>query len=391
MSEKYLGIDASELEMKGGLNTAREIARQPLVWKRTYDLVYKQKEKIKNFFKFVTEQENCDIIITGAGTSAFIGNSLHGPFQNLVSRNTRSIPTTDLVTHPDLYIRPEIPTLLISMARSGDSPESCAAVKIVNSKSRKIHNLIITCNPAGKLAKKCTTENDMVFLLPPESNDLGLAMTSSFSSMLLAGILMANIHTIDDQERCVNKLSNYGYVILNEYAEKLLKVARLSFDRAVFLGSGPFQGIAQESQLKLQELTAGKIICKHDSFLGFRHGPKAVINGNTLLVYLLTNNSYVHKYEVDLVKEVACIHKEMYSIGIFENTEEELKFDLKIKVSSDPEIRLPEEYLAVSSVLPAQILGFYKSLEFGLKPDSPSIDDVISRVVKGVSIYPIEY
>jgi len=155
MSEKYLGIDASELEMKGGLNTAREIARQPLVWEMTYDLVYKQKEKIKNFLKFVTDQDNCNIIITGAGTSAFIGNSLHGPFQKLVSRNTRSIPTTDLVTHPDLYIRPEVPTLLISMARSGDSPESCAAVEILNSKSKRIHNLIITCNPAGKLAKIC--------------------------------------------------------------------------------------------------------------------------------------------------------------------------------------------------------------------------------------------
>ena len=137
-------------------------------------------------------------------------------------------------------------------------------------------------------------------------------------------------------------------------------------------------------------MTDGKIICKHDSFLGFRHGPKAVINGNTLLVYLLTNNSYVHKYEVDLVKEVAGINKEMYSIGVSECVEEELKFDMKIKVSYDHGNRLPEEYLAVSSVLPAQILGFYKSLELGLKPDSPSIDDVISRVVKGVSIYPIE-
>ena len=391
MSEKYLGIDASELETKGGLHTAREIARQPLVWRKTYDLVYKQKEKIKSFLKFLTEQDNCNIIITGAGTSAFIGNSLHGPFQKLVSRNTRSIPTTDLVTHPDLYIRPEISTLLISMARSGDSPESCAAVEIANSKSKRIHNLIITCNPAGKLAKMCATEKDMVIILPPESNDLGLAMTSSFSSMLLAGILLANIQTIDDQERYVNKLSKYGSVILNDYTEKIFKVARLSFNRAVFLGSGPFQGIAQESQLKLQELTAGKIICKHDSFLGFRHGPKAVINGNTLLIYLLTNNSYVHKYEVDLVKEVASVNKEMYSIGISECVEEELKFDLKIKVSSDPGNRLPEEYLAVSSVLPAQILGFYKSLELGLTPDSPSIDGVISRVVKGVSIYPIEH
>ena len=388
MLKNHLGISADELEMKGGIHTAREITRQPELWKRTYDFVLEQKEKIMNFFEFVTEQKNCNIILTGAGTSAFIGNSLHGPFQKQVSRNTRSIPTTDLVTHPDLYIRPEIPTLLISIARSGDSPESCAAIELANFYSKKMHHLIITCNPTGKLANSCTKKDNMIFFMPPESNDKGLAMTSSFSSMLLAGILIANINNIDDQEKYVNQLSKYGSIILNEYAEKIRKVARLNFKRAVFLGSGPLQGIAQESQLKLQELTDGKVICKYDSFLGFRHGPKAVIDESTLLIYLLTNNNYVHRYELDLVKEVADTNRGMYFIGISEKAEEELDLNLRIYTSSDPENRLPEEYLAISSVLPAQILGFYKSLELGLKPDSPSIDGAISRVVKGVSIYP---
>src|SRR5690606_23570998 len=102
----------------------------------------------------------------------------------------------------------------------------------------------------------------------------------------------------------VNRLAAYGNNIIENYPDKLRKLAALDFKRAVFLGSGPFQGTARESQLKLQELTDGKVICKFDSFLGFRHGPKVVINPSTLIIYLFSNNDYAHQYEVDLVKAI---------------------------------------------------------------------------------------
>jgi tagatose-6-phosphate ketose/aldose isomerase len=222
--------------------------------------------------------------------------------------------------------------------------------------------------------------------MPPEADDKGLAMTGSFTSMLLAGILISLIKEESKFGEQVSLLYRYGNTILNEYLDDLKKVADSEFDRAVFLGSGMLKGVACESQLKLQELTDGRVVCKYDSFMGFRHGPKAVINEKTLLVYLFSNNRYVNDYEIDLVKGLNEGRKAFCSVGFMEENIELPKLDLKI-VLSDNGKKLDEGFLSVVSVLPAQILGFYKSINFGLKPDSPSDIGMIHRVVQGVKIY----
>jgi tagatose-6-phosphate ketose/aldose isomerase len=175
---------------------------------------------------------------------------------------------------------------------------------------------------------------------------------------------------------------------LDKYAAHLKKVADIDFKRVIFLGSGPLLGTALESHLKLLELTDGKVVCKHDSYLGFRHGPKAIVDDTTLLVYLLSNNPYVQQYEADLIAAVNAGKWGMYSIGISEILSENVVVNLPIVLST--ESRIEEEFLAVCSVLPAQILGFYKSIQLGLSPDNPSVNGKISRVVKGVKIYPYQ-
>ena len=146
------------------------------------------------------------------------------------------------------------------------------------------------------------------------------------------------------------------------------------------------KGIARESQLKLQELTDGKVICKYDSFMGVRHGPKAVINEKTLVVYLFSNNSYANLYELDLVKAIASGRKNLFSIGVMENEIDTTNVDLKIILSENGK-KLHEDFLPVVSVLPAQLLGLFKSINLGLKPDSPSESGMIHRVVQGVKTY----
>jgi tagatose-6-phosphate ketose/aldose isomerase len=252
---------------------------------------------------------------------------------------------------------------------------------------KKLYHLIITCNSRGKLACNKNTNGTFVFILPQRANDQGLAMTGSFTSMLLSGLLISRLSVLHELRWQVEKLAVYGRIILSEYVGKLKYVSNLDFKRAVFLGSGPLLGTARESHLKLQELTDGQVICKYDSFLGLRHGPKAVIDSSTLLVYLFSNNDYVHQYEVDLVKTINSGEKGLYSIGVYETDGEYLGIDLKIELSSGGE-KIDEEFLSVCSVLPAQILGFFKSLNLGLKPDSPSITGTITRVVEGVTIYP---
>ena len=214
-------------------------------------------------------------------------------------------------------------------------------------------------------------------------------MTGSFSSMLLTGALISRIYQLDQIKSQIEKLISFGENILRNYTSKLKEIASLNFKRAVFLGSGSFLGIARESHLKLQELTDGKIICKNDSYLGFRHGPKAVINDETIVIYLFSNNRYVEKYEDDLVKEICNQELGMYSIGVHETFKKDYCLDLNIKLGIEGD-HLDEEFLAVCYILPAQILGYYKSLAFGLNPDNPSESGVISRVVKGVTIYSYE-
>lgn len=388
--QAHLGFNLSQLSLNGGIHTAREICQQPQLWRNIWELVLAHQAEMKAFLDEVYAHEDLEIICTGAGTSAFIGDILQGPFQQNSHKRTRALPTTDLVSHPQQNFNPEAPTLLISFARSGNSPESLAAVHLANKFCKKVYHLIITCNPAGQLLND-SSPSKFVLLLPKEADDKSLAMTSSFTSMLLAGILISRIHEIKALSPQIEQLVRYGNHILKNYSANLLKVSTMQFERAVFLGSGPLKGVARESQLKLQELTDGKVICKYDSFLGFRHGPKAVISPSTLLVYLFSNNAYAHQYEADLVKAINGGEKGLYRIGIAESAENELDLDLDLFIALPGRAgKIQEEFLSVCSVLPAQILGFYKSLQLGLQPDSPSLQGTITRVVEGVSIYPFK-
>ena len=390
-NQKYLGISISELEKSGGKHTAKEIKQQPKLWLETFELLSSQKDQIAAFLENAFSFTNIRVILTGAGTSSFIGNILQAPFQKNTGKNTWAIATTDLVSHPQLYFDREIPTLLISFARSGNSPESIAAVDLADKLCENVFHLIITCNPAGKLAARPSPgDKSLIILMPPESDDQSLAMTGSFTCMLLTGILISRLQKLDSLKSQVKRLADYGNQVIQNYPKKLQELARLDFDRAVFLGSGPLQGTARESHLKLQELTDGKVICKFDSFLGFRHGPKAVINPSTLLIYLFSNNEYALQYEGDLVKAINAGEKGKAQIGISESAIPDLSLDLAITMSGDSE-KIEEEFLSVCSVVPAQILGFFKSCELGLQPDSPSANQTITRVVEGVNIYPFTF
>lgn len=388
-SVTFLGYSFSELKSKGALHTAQEIVQQPTLWMDIFTILSKERTGLQGFLEKVYEHDNLDVILTGAGTSAFIGDILEGPFQKNTGRHTRAVASTDLVSHPAHYLHPQTPTLLVSFARSGNSPESVAAIEIANKICNKIYHLIITCNSMGKLAVRIDDHcmNSFTFLLPAKADDQSLAMTGSFTCMLLTGLLISRLPELSCLKEQIAVLSGYGEHILNNYPEKLKEVSQIDFKRTVFLGSGPLKGTARESQLKLQELTDGKVICKYDSFLGFRHGPKAVIDEATLLVYLFSNKEYVHQYEIDLVNTVNAGERGIYRIGVMEENKKDIDLDLVIELSGSNE-KIEEEFLSVCSVLPAQIIGFFKALNLGLEPDSPSVTGAITRVVQGVTIYP---
>lgn len=380
------GWNNKELEQMGAIHTATEIHQQPVLWTRIFELAVERSHAIADFINAAFAHQDLHIILTGAGSSAFIGNVLEGPIQQQTGRNCSAIATTELISHPAHHFTQQ-PTLLVSFARSGDSPESVAAAQLANLHCSTLHHLIITCNPNGRLANDPSYGKTFVFLLPPEADDQSLAMTGSFTGMLLSGWLLLDIHRITEHREAIDQLCTYGQEILSAYSLPLQKIADLPFDRAVFLGSGPMKAIANESELKLQELTDGKIVCKFDSFLGFRHGPRAVVHPHTLVVYLFSNNTYVNQYETDLMKAIDGGEKGICRIGVEESAVNGRPLDLHIKLSN-PNHKLNEVLLCVCSVLPAQLLAFFKSLQLGLQPDNPSRSESITRVVKGVTIYP---
>ena len=389
MDNLILGLSNKELIQKGAIHTASEIYGQPELWLKTWNLITKKSFQLGSYLKDVLKQPELQIMITGAGTSAFVGEVLEGPMQKNTKIPTRAVPTTDIVTHPELFILEDKPTLLISFARSGNSPESVKAVELTNLLLKNIYHLIITCNPHGKLAKLSCSNKCFVFVLPPESDDQSLAMTGSFSSMLLTGLLISRFEELSKLKNQISLIHKYGCEFFDQYLSEIKKISDLDFNRAVFLGSGLFSGIARESHLKLQELTDGKIVCKHDTFLGFRHGPKAVIDDKTLITYLFSNNNYSQKYEKDLVTSVNTGRSGIYRVGIMEKELSNLSLDTKIIFSNGSE-SLDEEFLSVPLVLFAQLLGLFKSLNLGLKPDNPSEEGVITRVVQDVNLYQYE-
>ncbi|WP_254785737.1 SIS domain-containing protein [Zhouia amylolytica] len=362
------------------LYTGPEIFGQPTLWETTYNLIKEEKSKIENFLLPLLEKQNLKIILTGAGSSAFIGEAAQGLVQKATKRSTQAIATTDIVTHPELFLLKNNPTLLVSFARSGNSPESVETVNLANTHCDDIYHLIITCNKDGKLAKygEENTDNSCSLVLPEASNDKSLAMTGSFTSMLLSILLVSDIQNINENEASVKEVSSQGSFVL-ENNNALAELTSTPFERVVFLGSGPMLGVARESHLKLQELTDGQVICKHDSFLGFRHGPRAVVNEKTLVVYLFATDEHVLKYEKDLVKDIATDPRNIKTIayGDIDGVES----DLTIKNNTNTDLHI------VAATVVGQLLGYNKSLQLGLNPDNPSVSGSISRVVQGVNIY----
>lgn len=384
----YLNLRTAELKIAGGYQTALEISRQPEVWRKTIKSFYNQSELITVFIKSALKSAD-RIILTGAGSSSFIGHSLSGTMFKHLKTYCYPVPTTDIVSFPGYYFSSSHTSLIISFARSGESPESVAALELADKYSKKCFHFIITCDGTGALANYKSKNPLRVFVLPSEANDKGLAMTSSYSSMLLVGLL-ATLQSAGcgmDWGDQIEQSTELAQNIIKKDCENLKSIANKPFKRAVFLGSGVLSGTAMEAALKLQELTGGHIICKADTFLGFRHGPKAVINEDTLVTYFFSNNQYARQYEIDLVNSMNKGSRALFHLGIGEQMMQSDQLDCQIQVY-EPGGHLKEAFQPLSYILPAQILAFFKSMQLGLEPDTPSSNGAISRVVEGVNIYP---
>jgi len=376
-----LGRNQSELEALGALWTAREIAQQPAMLRKTQELLTRRADSLESFIAPLREKPAVRIILTGAGSSAFIGECLAPYLGAKLRRRVEAIATTDLVCAPHLYFAEQIPTLLISFARSGNSPESVAAIELADRLLSEIHHLIVTCNPDGALARK---RLDGTLLLPEETHDRSFAMTSSFSCMAYAAL--ATFLGINTMQARSARIAQAVESVISAQLKRLQDVAATQYERVVYLGSEVLKGLARESALKLLELTDGLTISAWDSPLGFRHGPKTIVNDRSLVLIFVSNHSYTRRYDLDLLEEI-CRDRAAGAVLAIGAREQGIPAEAERIVV--PAMRDAEDVDLLFPFLAAgQIFAFETSLACGLSPDNPNRAGTVHRVVQGVRIHP---
>jgi tagatose-6-phosphate ketose/aldose isomerase len=384
-----LGKNKEYYESRNSIHTVTEIFQQPSCWKKSAAIVEKNLSKIKVFMKNFSSDTK--VILAGAGTSEFVGNSLVPFIKDEVEFEIESISTTDIMTHPKKYFSKNQKTLLVSFGRSGSSPESIGAVNLANEICDDIYHLIITCNENGVLAKEAKdTENYFSIILPEETHDQSFAMTSSFSSMLLTAYLVLRPNTLEKELEQVERVASTTEVLLTEKYTVLENIINdYDFSKIVYLGSAGLKGIAQESALKMLELTAGKITTLYDSPLGFRHGPKSIVDDECLTVFFLSDDNYARKYEFDLVNEMLQEKKENKLLVVGNKT---FSFDLTpdYVIEHKQESYSHDFYLNLQNIVVGQLIGMLKADLFDITCDNPCPTGEVNRVVQGVTLYNLE-
>jgi tagatose-6-phosphate ketose/aldose isomerase len=370
---------------RGAASTYREITQQPAVWREVAGMLSARSAEVAAFLEPLLARPDLRIMLSGAGTSAFAGEVLRPALERSLGRRVDAVATTDIVSNPRDVFAEDVPTLLVSFARSGDSPESVAATRLAQQCLGPVHQLILTCNADGQLAREhAGSSSSLVLLMPPTANDRGFAMTSSFTSMLLAAWLV--LSPAADRTDLAERLAAAAEQVLAE-AALLADLAARGYDRVVYLGSGPLGGLARESALKLLELTAGEVVSYYDTALGFRHGPKAVLRERTLVVVYLSNDVYTRRYDEDIAEELrAAIGSENVLVVAAEHGDSAADAEVwRIRGLDD----VSDAALAMPLAIVAQLLALQFSLERGRTPDNPFPDGEVNRVVQGVTIYPL--
>lgn len=365
--------------LHGAEATAREIARQPEVWRELAGILEQRHGELDAFLAPLIGQDDLRVVFTGAGTSAFAGGVAAAALTRLTGRRFEAVATTDIVSSPLSAFGEDVPTLLVSFARSGNSPESIAATRLADEVLTAVHHLVITCARDGALYREHDgAERSAVVLMPERSNDSGFAMTSSFTSMLLTALVLFT----GSGRPVIEAVGDAAGRVIGTQWEYLESVAARSYRRIVYLGSGAFTPLAQEAALKLLELTAGQVVSFHDSPLGFRHGPKAVLNDETLAVVFASADPYTRRYDLDIVAELkrALGGEHVLVVTAGDGADKDV-------LHLDGLEGLDDGFAAVAAIVPAQILALSFALEVGTTPDNPFPNGDVNRVVKGVRIH----
>ena len=381
-------LAVEKLAALGADITTREIYQQPTLWQEAWDLYVAKRDDIKSFLANIhAKHDFVRVVFAGAGSSDFVGESIFKYLNNVNDQKKIefvTVGTVELVGRPHDYFQADIPTILVSFARSGNSPESVAAVEVAKKLVDNLYQVTITCAPEGKLAKAAEGDADNLLLLQPAlSNDKGFAMTGSFSCMTLTALLVFATASEEDKENWVKAIVRLGQDVLDR-EDEVQALVDLDVERVIYLGAGGFYGLSHESQLKLLELTAGKIVTMYESPMGFRHGPKSLINEKTQVFLFGSNDAYTQKYDLDLLNEV---YGDQIVTNITALSAKPLASDAPQFLLAEGAEQLPDAFLGFPYLIFAQSYALFTAVKCKNLPDTPSPTGTVNRVVQGVVIH----
>jgi tagatose-6-phosphate ketose/aldose isomerase len=370
---------------KTSLDTPAEILQQPWLWQQSARLVKRRMGSMAGLLAGARH-----LYLTGAGSSFYIGRCLEAFLQTRLGIPVQAVATTDLILDPDACLAPGESDLVISFSRSGGSPESFEAARLIRERFPEYRQLLVTCNDAGGLAQLYEeTPGAAVLAMHPDSCDKGLAMTGSFTTMLIAAQSLGFLGGPEDYLEHVDHLAAAATHLLDAGLSELKSLDLNKIVRVCLLGNGGLQGAALEGALKVLEMTDGRVATVSESFLGVRHGPLSFIDEKTLVVYFLSSGSPRRNYETDLMREIK--EKNLgalrTALGFGLAGADEL-FHMGVDVADSAGLDgIPDDARPPLDVIFPQMLALLLNLHLGLDPDNPSRRGAINRVVQGVRIH----
>jgi len=379
------GKTEAEQRKLGYFHTLREICQQPWTWLRTCERMIASREAL---LRHVNGVKN--LVFTGSGSSEYAGDCVRLPVRNELGISAEVVSGGTLIMQGVRALPASRPGLLVSLARSGNSPESAGAVKILVDSDPAFRHLVVTCNEAGSLAKTWKDHKDvLVVALPPETNDESLVMTSSFTNLMLAARFLGMLERPDAYQKLCNMQCRVCQDLISSQFDRFAKIASRDFRRVVFLGSGTRHAASREAALKMLEMTSGRIPTIAESYLGLRHGPMSFVHEDTLIVCQLSCDLATRAYELDLLAELARKKLGLCTVIIGEEVPDSVARSTGEIVECSGLAELGDDEAATIFVVVAQLLAFFRCLEEGLQPDSPSESGVISRVVESFPLHTV--
>lgn len=346
-----------------GAHSLAEILSQPQFWSGCLTELQRSgtMANLRQDFGSATEW-----LFIGCGSSYYIGLAAAATCSAITGKRARAIPASELLLFPDIVLAGSQEIAAVVISRSGRTSETLKAAQFLE-REKDVRTLAITSTVGQPLEQIATST---LPLLPSEEEST--VMTRSFTSMVLGlqylSAFLADDHTFSKSLSALPALADTALVALHPRIREFLSARQ--FADYVCLGQGPFYGLACETALKITEMSASYAQSFHT--LEFRHGPKAIVSPETLVIFLLSERGY--DAECDVLEEVKSLGGTTLTLTNQADERARAASDLLIEFGFE----LPELARMAPYVFAGQLIGLYGGLKKGLDPDHPRN---LSRVV----------